>query len=115
MAGVTSIRIARRRLRYETWWIVHLYVYLGLALAFAHQIVTGVPFVGHPLTRTIWIVVWASTAGTVIVFRVAQPIARSLRHRLRVVTVSEEAPGGFSLVSQRRPLDPLPESPTALF
>ncbi len=107
MAGVTSIRIARRRLRYETWWIVHLYVYLGLALAFAHQIVTGVPFVGHPLTRTIWIVVWASTAGTVIVFRVAQPIARSLRHRLRVVTVSEEAPGVFSVVCQGRRLDRL--------
>jgi DMSO/TMAO reductase YedYZ heme-binding membrane subunit len=74
MAGVTSIRLARRRLRYETWWVVHLYVYLGLALAFAHQIVTGVPFIGHPLTRAVWIVVWACTAGMVIVFRVAQPI-----------------------------------------
>src|SRR5258707_7361781 len=107
MAGVTSIRIARRRLRYETWWIVHLYVYLGLALAFAHQIVTGVPFVGHPLTRTIWIAVWASTAGMVFVFRVAQPIGRSLRHQLRVVAVSEDAPGVFSVVCRGRRLDRL--------
>ena len=65
------VRLARRRLKYETWWVVHLYVYLGLALAFAHQIVTGVPFIGHPLTRAVWIVVWACTAGMVIVFRVA--------------------------------------------
>ncbi len=107
MAGVTSISIVRRRLRYETWWIVHLYIYLGLALAFAHQIVTGAPFVGHPLTRAIWIAVWASTAGMVFVFRVAQPIGRSLRHQLRVVAVSEDAPGVFSVVCRGRRLDRL--------
>jgi DMSO/TMAO reductase YedYZ heme-binding membrane subunit len=74
LAGVTSYRYVRRRMRYGTWWVVHLYVYLGLALAFAHQIVTGVSFIGHPLVRALWIVVWAGTAGVVIVFRVGQPI-----------------------------------------
>jgi predicted ferric reductase len=107
MAGVTSIRIARQRLRYETWWVVHLYTYLGLALAFAHQIVTGAAFVGHPLTRAIWIGIWAVTAGMVLVFRVAQPIARSLRHQLRVVSVAQEGPGVFSIVCRGRRLDRL--------
>ena len=107
MAGVTSIRIARRRLKYETWWVVHLYMYLALALAFAHQIVTGVSFIGHPLTRAVWIAVWACTAGMVIVFRVAQPIWRSLRHRLRVVAVREEAPGVVSVICPGRRLDRL--------
>ena len=107
MAGVTSIRIARRRLKYETWWIVHLYMYLALALAFAHQIVTGGSFVGHPLTRAVWIAVWASTAGMVIVFRVLQPIGRSLRHQLRVASVREEAPGVFSVICSGRRLDRL--------
>jgi predicted ferric reductase len=107
MAGLTSIKMARRRLRYETWWVVHLYTYLGLALAFAHQIVTGAAFVGHPLTRAIWITIWAATAGMVLVFRVVQPIARSLRHQLRVVSVSEEGPGVFSVVCRGRRLDRL--------
>jgi predicted ferric reductase len=107
MAGLTSIRIARRRLRYETWWVVHLYTYLGLALAFAHQIVTGAAFVGHPLTRAIWIEIWAVTAGMVLVFRVLQPVARSLRHQLRVVSVSQEGPGVFSVVCRGRRLDRL--------
>ncbi len=107
MAGITSIRIARRRLKYETWWVVHLYMYLGLALAFAHQIVTGGSFVGHPLTRAVWIAVWISTAGTVIVFRVLQPIARNIRHQFRVVSVNEEAPGVFSVVCSGRRLDRL--------
>jgi predicted ferric reductase len=107
MVGVTSIRIARRRLKYETWWIVHLYTYLALALSFAHQIVTGGSFIGHPLTRAIWIALWISTAGMVIVFRVVQPIGRSLRHQLRVSSVREEAPGVFSVICSGRRLDRL--------
>jgi len=107
MAGVTSIRIARQRLKYETWWVVHLYMYLALALAFAHQIVTGGSFVGHPLTRAVWILVWISTAGMVIVFRFLQPIGRNLRHQLRVAAVTEEAPGVFSVVCSGRRLDRL--------
>ncbi|MGD0701037.1 MAG: ferric reductase-like transmembrane domain-containing protein, partial [Trebonia sp.] len=85
MAGISSYRHVRRRLRYETWWVIHLYLYLGLAMAFAHQIFTGVSFIGHPLVRALWIVVWAATAGLVLVYRVAQPAWRSLRHQLRVV------------------------------
>jgi predicted ferric reductase len=104
MAGVTSFRIVRRRLDYETWWIVHLYTYLALALAFAHQIVTGGSFIGHPLTRAIWIAVWASTAGVVIAFRVVQPIVQNLRHQLRVIAVRNEAPGVFSVICSGRNL-----------
>jgi predicted ferric reductase len=102
MGGITSIRMARRRLKYETWWIVHLYLYLALALAFAHQIVTGVSFIGHPLTRAVWIAVWAATAGIVLVYRVLLPITRSLRHQLRVVSVTEESPGVVSVVCSGR-------------
>jgi predicted ferric reductase len=107
MAGISSYRHVRRRLRYETWWVIHLYLYLGLALAFAHQIFTGVSFIGHPLVRALWIVVWAATAGLVLVFRVAQPAWRSLRHRLRVVEVRQEAPGVVSVVCRGRHLDRL--------
>ena len=107
MAAVTSVRIARRHLKYETWWVVHLYTYLALALAFAHQIVTGGSFVGHPLDRAFWIAIWALTAGVVILFRVAYPIARSLRHQLRIVSVRQEAPGVFSVICSGRHLDRL--------
>ena len=100
------MRIARRRLRYETWWIVHLYLYLALALAFAHQIVTGVSFIGHPLTRPLWMAIWAATAGMVIVFRLLHPLLRNIRHRLRVVAVNEEAPGHLLDHLQRAPSPP---------
>jgi predicted ferric reductase len=110
MAGVTSVRIVRQRLRYETWWVVHLYLYLGLALASFHQIATGVSFIGHPLVRDLWILIWAATAGMVALFRVLLPIGRSLRHQLRVVEIRPEGPGVVSVICQGRRLDRLPVS-----
>ncbi|HEU0242636.1 MAG TPA: ferric reductase-like transmembrane domain-containing protein, partial [Candidatus Limnocylindrales bacterium] len=44
MVGVTSMRAARRRLSYETWFGLHLYAYLAIALAFLHQLFTGTDF-----------------------------------------------------------------------
>ena len=37
-AGITSWRVARRRMKYETWWVTHLYFYLAIALAYLHQV-----------------------------------------------------------------------------
>ncbi|HEX4087599.1 MAG TPA: ferredoxin reductase family protein [Trebonia sp.] len=110
LAGVSSVRIVKRRMRYETWWVVHLYLYLGLALAFAHQIATGASFIGHPLVRDLWITIWSATGGMVLAFRVLLPIGRTLRHQLRVVAVRPEAPGVVAVICQGRRLDRLPVS-----
>jgi len=107
MAAVASIRAIRTRLRRETWWIIHLSMYLALALSFAHVIALGPSFVGHPLTRWVWSVAWAATAGVVIVYRIGLPIFRSLRHGLRVVEVRQEAPGVTTVVCSGRHLERL--------
>jgi predicted ferric reductase len=107
LAGITSYRAVRRRLRYETWWVIHLYLYLGLALAFAHQIVTGTSFVGHPLVRALWIAIWISTAGLVLACRVGLPAWRSVRYGLRVVEVRHEAPDVLSVICRGRALEKL--------
>jgi predicted ferric reductase len=106
-AAVASIRAARRKMRYETWWTIHLYLYLALALSFAHQFANGLAFVGHPLTRYIWATLWAVTVGTVLMFRFALPIARTMYHDLRVESVREEGPGIFSIVCSGRHLERL--------
>jgi len=108
MAGVASFRAARSRLRYETWWAVHLYTYLAIALAFSHQLADGVSFVGHPLARLFWIVIWALTAGVVLVYRVGLPLWRTVYHRLRVAEVREEGPGVVSVICAGRHLERLP-------
>jgi predicted ferric reductase len=107
-AGVTSYRRARRRLSHETWWTIHLYTYLGLALAFVHQITTGAAFVGHPLAQAWWIAIWGVAVGAVVAFRVGLPVARSLRHGLRVSRVDQEAPGVVSITLEGRDVHRLP-------
>ena len=89
-AGLTSARIARRRMRYETWWAVHLYTYLALALSFSHQLATGASFVGHPVARDL--VDRAVDRHRRDGRRLPDPSAlwRTLFHNLRVVAVEPE-------------------------
>jgi Ferric reductase like transmembrane component len=44
MTVATSLGAARRRLRYESWHLLHLYAYLGVGLALPHQLWTGQEF-----------------------------------------------------------------------
>lgn len=108
MAAATSYRRARERMRYETWWIAHLYTYIAVALSFTHQLSTGAPFIDHPAARAFWIALWAFTAGVVLFYRWAVPVARSVYHRLRVESVAEVSPGVVSVTMRGRHLDRLP-------
>ncbi len=94
---VSSLGAVRRRLRYEAWWFGHLYAYLAIALAFSHQLATGTDFVGRPAARAYWVGLYVATAAVVVLYRFGAPLARSVRHRLRVVRVVEEAPGVVSV------------------
>lgn len=106
--GVISLRVIRRRLPRDTWWLIHLWLYVALALAVPHELVLGPSFVGHPLTRLVWSVVWAATAGLVLCYRIGLPILRSTRHQLRVAEVRAEGPGVVSVILSGRQLDRLP-------
>lgn len=109
-AAVTSWRVARRRLRYQTWWTIHLLTYVGIALAFAHQVVIGGPFLSG-WARTLWVGLYLAAAGTILLFRVGLPVYRSLRHDLRVAAVLPEGPGVVSVWLAGRDLHLLPARP----
>jgi predicted ferric reductase len=93
----TSAVVVRRRLRYETWYFVHLYAYLAIALAFSHQLATGSEFVGDAAARAYWTALYVVTLATVVGFRLLAPALRSARHRLHVERVVVEGPGVVSL------------------
>ncbi|MEP7161656.1 MAG: ferredoxin reductase family protein [Dermatophilaceae bacterium] len=95
---VTSIRAARRRLRYESWHLMHLYAYLGCFLVLPHQLWTGADFLSSPLATAYWWTLWGAAAVSVLVFRVSLPVVRSLRHRL-IVSEVRPAGGGVTTVT----------------
>ena len=104
VAGVASYRRARRRLRHEVWWTIHLYTYLAAALAFAHQLTVDGPFLSG-WARWTWIAYYVVVSALVLGYRVVLPLARSLRHDLRVDRVVPEADGVVSVWVSGRRLD----------
>ncbi len=105
---ITSIRAARRRLRYESWHLLHLYAYLGVGLALPHQLWNGGEFVSSPAARTYWWSLYGLTLIAVVSYRLGLPAWRTLRHRLVVANVVTEAPGVVSLHLSGRALARLP-------
>ena len=100
---ITSIRAARRRLRYESWHLLHLYSYLGLALALPHQIVDGADF-HWTFAIVYWWSLYAVGLGLIVWCRLGIPLWRSWRHQIRVTGVVAEAPGVVSVHMQGRDL-----------
>ncbi|MEV4703033.1 ferric reductase-like transmembrane domain-containing protein [Actinoplanes sp. NPDC049316] len=108
MVVVTSIRAARRKLRYESWHLLHLYAYLGVGLALPHQLWTGTDFVGSAASTAYWWTLYAVSAGAVLVYRAGVPVWRNWRHRLVVSHVKPEGPGLTSVYLTGRALHTLP-------
>jgi len=107
MIGVVSARAARRRLRFETWYFIHLYTYLAIALSFAHQLATGNDFIAHPANRILWVAFYVLSLGLLVTYRAVVPVRNAFRHRLRVASVVEEAPGVVSIYVTGRRLEEL--------
>jgi predicted ferric reductase len=106
--AVASVRAVRRRMSYETWHGIHLYVYLAVAFGYLHQLSIGADFTSDPLAAAFWIGLYGAAFLPLLVFRVAWPIYITLRHRPRVVGIAAEADDVFSIYVAGRELDRLP-------
>jgi len=90
---ISSWQLARRHLRYEWWMLIHVSVYVALALAFAHQIAVGGDFVEHPRFAAYWIGLYLFVAVNYAWYRALRPLLLFARHRFRVVRVAQAAEG----------------------
>jgi predicted ferric reductase len=108
MVVVTSVKPARKKLRYESWHLLHIYAYLGVGLALPHQLWTGTDFLASPAATAYWWTLYAVAAAAVVAYRIGLPVRRNLRHRLVVDRVVPEGPGLTSVHLRGRHLDRLP-------
>ncbi len=97
LIAVASVRAARRRLSYDTWHFIHLFIYLAIALSFGHQLAVGTDFERDPAAITYWVALYVVATLLVLTFRVLIPVRMTVRHRLRVHALVEEAPGVISI------------------
>jgi predicted ferric reductase len=98
MIAVVSARAVRPLMRYETWYYLHFYTYLAVALAFSHQFADGAQFMTSTAARVAWSALYVGVGLAITWFRFVTPVRQALRHRLRVTEVRPEAPGVVSVV-----------------
>ena len=103
--AITSVRAARKRLSRETWYAIHLYAYLAVALSFAHQLAVGSDFSTDAVARAWWVALYVAVFGAILAWRLGRPIVFNARHRLRIHAVKPEADGVVSLYITGRRLD----------
>jgi predicted ferric reductase len=113
--GVVSARAARRRLRYETWYYLHLYTYLAVSLSFSHQLATGAQFISDPLGRIAWSSFYILVGALLLWHRALSPVRNAWRHRMRVIALEVEAPGVVSVYISGDHLDELDAQPGQFF
>jgi predicted ferric reductase len=113
--GIVSARAARRRLRYETWYYLHFFTYIAVALGFSHQLSDGVEFIGNATARVAWTLMYAAVAVVIAWFRFITPARQAFRHQLRVAAIRWEAPGVVSVFITGRHLDELRAEPGQFF
>ena len=73
-----------------------------------HQLWTGKEFLTSTVATVFWWTLWAAAAASVLLWRVAQPLWRSLRHQLVVEQVIAENDQVTTVVMRGRMLDRLP-------
>ncbi|MDE2408764.1 MAG: ferredoxin reductase family protein [Actinomycetales bacterium] len=104
---VSSIQIARKRLSYEAWWLIHLLSYASVFLAIPHQISTGSDIAGKPFAMFYWISLYLFVAGNIVWYRFLEPIVLSLRLGLKVETTVRESSDATSIYITGKNLEKL--------
>jgi ferredoxin-NADP reductase len=115
MTGIASARAVRPRMRYETWYYLHFYTYLAVALAFSHQFADGASFTASARARLAWSALYLTVAAAIVWYRILTPLRLAARHRFTVMAVQPEAPGIVSVYITGRDLHRLGAEPGQFF
>lgn len=107
----SSIYIVRRKLKFESWYYVHLIVYAAIILAFSHQLAVGGSFQGHPLARLYWLAVYVFVALNVLIWRFGLPTVNLLRFKFTVDRVDQETASASSIYIAGNNLKAWPAKP----
>lgn len=92
-----SIYIVRRKLRYETWYYLHLLTYVAIALAFAHQIKIGSHLIASTVFLYYWIGLYIFVFGNLIVFHYFKPLYSYFRFQFTVEKIIQETNDTWSV------------------
>lgn len=86
----TSIYIARKHLKFETWYYVHLMVYAAIVLVPFHQFVSSPELAGSTFGTYFWLSLYAFVAANLLIWRFALPVINFFKFRFFISDVVAE-------------------------
>ncbi|MCX6733853.1 MAG: ferredoxin reductase family protein [Candidatus Peregrinibacteria bacterium] len=101
---VFSIAIIRRKVRYETWYVAHLGMYVAIFLTLGHQTEFG-DFADNLGWAMYWNVLNVSVLALLFVYRFGRPALAFYKHRFVIQKVVQEGGGVTSLYITGKNLD----------
>ena len=113
--ALVSMRAVRAKLRYETWYYLHFYTYVAVALAVSHQFANGAAFTANTAARLWWGALYLVTATLIFRYRIVLPARSFARHRFRVAGVRDEGNRTVSVYISGRWLGELGTAPGQFF
>ena len=94
---LTSIKIARKKLSYEAWYLVHFTSYVAVLAAIPHMFSMGSDIHGKVIPTIYWVALYLFVALNLAWFRFLKPVVASLRAGLKVSAVVRESSDSSSI------------------
>lgn len=101
----SSLWIVQSRLRYESWYFVHIIAYVAVFLSFWHQITVGTVLLSSQLFYGYWIALYVLVFASHIKFRFLRPIRLFLRHKFSVSRIVRENDSAVSIYISGKYID----------
>ncbi len=92
-----SLYIVRKRLKYESWYTVHLFTYLAILLAWGHQLTFGEDFLHSPAFVYYWYALYIFAFGNLLYSRFMKPLLLYSRHQFFISRTIKETADATSI------------------
>jgi len=97
VAASLSLRAIRTKMPYEIWYLLHLTVYLAIAMTFLHQVGIGGDFIHNVWFTAFWYAFYTFAFVIWLRYRVFNIIILELKHGFRVSSVTQVANNTYSV------------------
>jgi len=93
--AVSLVSVAKK-IKYETWYFIHLATHLAILMAFGHQVEVGRDLM-HPAFAGYWYALYAFVLLNFAYYRFGRPLYNHVRHRFKVDRIVTETPDVVSI------------------
>ncbi len=93
----SSIYVARKHLKYEWWYGIHLLTYIAVLFAFGHQLTYGGDFAVNTLFVYYWYFIYTFVFGHTLIFRFGRIVFNFVRFQFRIDHMEKESGDAISV------------------